>query len=190
LRGLVVDTYPPPQVRFISKTGGNDLNAVDAFGNTALHVAVERGHVEVVAALLDEGANIGLANAQVTVLLAVCVGPLHAGCCRGALRCIMPCTWVGSTWSQSFCGGASPPVPCDNISSRFCSGALCDVSDGNDVSPVHVACDRGHADIVQLLCDSGAEVNKRTRDSLCPLHLACRCGLTSLSLILSLCTHV
>jgi ankyrin repeat protein len=57
---------PPPQVRFLVKSGGTDLNAVDAFGNTALHVAVERGHISVVAALLEEGADIGLFNVQVT----------------------------------------------------------------------------------------------------------------------------
>ena len=41
------------------------MNAADAFGNTALHVAVERGHMGVVAALLEEGANIVPSNAQV-----------------------------------------------------------------------------------------------------------------------------
>ena len=67
-----------------------------------------------------------------------------------------------------------PPSLCISPPSRSSSGALCDVSDSNGVCPIHVACDRGHADIAQLLCDCGADVNRRTRDSLCPLHLACR----------------
>ena len=61
-----------PQVRFLVKTGGNDLNAADAFGNTALHVAVERGHMGVVAALLEEGANIVPSNAQVARARQLC----------------------------------------------------------------------------------------------------------------------
>ena len=58
---------------------------------------------------------------------------------------------------------------------HFRSGALSDPPDSNGVTPVHVACDRGQADIAQLLCDCGADVNRRTGDGLCPLHLACRC---------------
>jgi ankyrin repeat protein len=55
------------QVRFLATTSDNDLNAVDSYGNTALHVAVERGHVGVVTALLDIGAMVGPANAQVHI---------------------------------------------------------------------------------------------------------------------------
>lgn len=50
------------------KTSGDDVNAVDAFGNTALHVAAERGHVSVASALLEHGANAEPCNAQVTHL--------------------------------------------------------------------------------------------------------------------------
>lgn len=53
------------QVRFLAKSSDNDINAVDDFGNSALHVAVERGHMNVVVALLEEGANVGLQNSQV-----------------------------------------------------------------------------------------------------------------------------
>jgi ankyrin repeat protein len=59
-------------VRFLVKTSGNDVNAVDAFGNTALHVAVERGHVSVASALLEHGANADPCNAQVMHLRNVC----------------------------------------------------------------------------------------------------------------------
>ncbi len=71
---------------------------------------------------------------------------------------------------------ASPrPAPQPNFPLHFRRGALSDCADSNGVTPVHVACDRGHGDIAQQLCDCGADVNRKTGDGLCPLHLACRC---------------
>ena len=100
-------------------------------------------------------------------------------------RSVDKSTSMYARMSASVCDHANLsalPLPFSStIPYCFISGALCDVSDVNGVCPLHVACDRGHADIVQLLCDIGAEINRKTRDSLCPLHLACRCFVLPMS---------
>jgi len=45
-------------------------------------------------------------------------------------------------------------------------------ADENGYTPLHLACDRGHAEVVKLLLDRGADVNKKDSDDLSPLELA------------------
>lgn len=43
---------------------GADLNAQDSLGNSALHYAAKSSHVEIVAALLEKGANANIKNKE------------------------------------------------------------------------------------------------------------------------------
>ncbi|KAF9620689.1 hypothetical protein IFM89_013989 [Coptis chinensis] len=44
--------------------GGADINLPDKYGQTALHVAVRKGHVEMIKLLLEQGANVNKADAR------------------------------------------------------------------------------------------------------------------------------
>lgn len=43
-------------------------------------------------------------------------------------------------------------------------------------TPLHVACDHGHAELVEILLDAGASIHLKTIDGRTPLHLACLRG--------------
>ncbi|KAH7724429.1 hypothetical protein AAVH_07903 [Aphelenchoides avenae] len=53
---------------------------------------------------------------------------------------------------------------------------LIDASDTDGQTPLHWACDAGHNEVVQLLVNSGADVNARDKDGLTPLHYAAMCS--------------
>uniref|UniRef100_A0A1B6CVH5 SOCS box domain-containing protein n=1 Tax=Clastoptera arizonana TaxID=38151 RepID=A0A1B6CVH5_9HEMI len=51
-------------------------------------------------------------------------------------------------------------------------GCRVDVSDCQNLTPLHLAASRDHVDIVKLLLSHGAQVNRKTVDKLVPLHFA------------------
>ena len=44
------------------------------------------------------------------------------------------------------------------------------------VAPLHLASRHGHAHLIRLLLDHGADVNLPSRGGVCGLHLSARCG--------------
>ena len=56
--------------------------------------------------------------------------------------------------------------------------AICDIDakDGFGMAPLHYACNRDHADVVEALLSKGADVDAKTSFGDTPLYLACRCG--------------
>uniref|UniRef100_A0A096MVV5 Ankyrin 2 n=1 Tax=Papio anubis TaxID=9555 RepID=A0A096MVV5_PAPAN len=55
-------------------------------------------------------------------------------------------------------------------------GAAVDFTARNGITPLHVASKRGNTNMVKLLLDRGGQIDAKTRDGLTPLHCAARSG--------------
>ena len=59
-------------------------------------------------------------------------------------------------------------------------GSRVDIGDVDSLTPLHLACNRGHLDVVEVLLTSGAMVNSKTTDKLSALHYAASRGFTDI----------
>ena len=133
-----------------------DINAADKQrglcpGGTALHYACEHGHVEVAGALIRNGADINARRYPgETVLMAACAAR------RGTYGVQRPDLDTARLILKS---GADV-----NLGSRCLGTALLRAADCN------------HVDVVRLLLEFGAEVDRRDGSGRTPLIAACRGG--------------
>ncbi|KAL7304484.1 hypothetical protein TKK_0003276 [Trichogramma kaykai] len=126
-----------------------EVDAQDASGNSPLHLALKRGNERLTELLLKRGANANLANANGTT-------PLHVIAKRRYDADQLAATFLAS------CDEAEEPV-------------LVDTRDKRGRTALHLALERGHAGVVRLLLESGAEANApRPGDGWQPLHVVAR----------------
>ncbi|KLO14469.1 ankyrin [Schizopora paradoxa] len=60
LHGLAIKGDPKKLEQYLEDNPETDLNAVDEFGYTAVHLACDRGHEDIVQVLLEHGADISI----------------------------------------------------------------------------------------------------------------------------------
>ena len=172
-------------------------------GNSALHIACDAEHVEIVALLSDAGVAINqarddgrtplhiacekshlesarlLCDARADVNLATDFGdaPLHVTCEPDIIRLLVG---AGASINQARDGGWTPlHIACEMghlESARVLCAARADVTvaaDSGD-TPLHIACEFGHPEIARLLVAAGAAIDDQTTDEgFTPLHYAC-----------------
>eukprot|EP00397_Hematodinium_sp_SG-2012_P006212 GEMP01006240.1.p1 GENE.GEMP01006240.1~~GEMP01006240.1.p1 ORF type:complete len:858 (+),score=237.05 GEMP01006240.1:77-2650(+) len=121
--------------RLVAAAG--DINEVDAYGRTALHVAVQHGHLSVVEALLTHSVDVNPSTAPhpsplflaihhrktaiATTLLTASASPYDSACCGGDLHAFELCVLSGCEAMldelRAAMGGASQP-PNQKVAAR------------------------------------------------------------------------
>ena len=143
-------------VRYLVGLGQVDVDQADGNHNTALHVAVEKNHADVVRVLIDAGADIEKPYEGGSPLLFACMG----GCLDVVKMLVQSGAKLhvtdhyGRTCLITAAEGGHTEIV------RYLVGLEqvdVDQADGNHNTALHVAVEKNHADVVQVLIDAGAD---------------------------------
>jgi ankyrin repeat protein len=138
--------------------GGADIQAENNRGYTALHYASERGIVDVVQLLLDRGADMQAENkeGETPLDLARTDAVSDALNIHPSVRILLKAAKTGNVDTvRNLLSGSMPGM----------GESLVDfINEGNEYgwTALHLASEKGHTDVVQLLLDRGA--NKEIKD--------------------------
>lgn len=139
-------------------------------GETALHLAVQWGHKEVIRVLLSKGANPEIQNwrFETALVRALKMGRQGEAVFKLLLEAragINTQTLYGtSALHIAAARGHGPPVQ-----SLLSSGAIIDIRDNTGATPLHLAVSRKQRTVIELLLKNGADVNARDRTGGTPL---------------------
>jgi ankyrin repeat protein len=168
------------------------IKSRDASGYTALHSAAATGHIEVVEELLAQ-------TTEPDVVTTITDGqsrvPLHCASKSGHFDIAVALLAVGNDQLGLTDYSLSNPihlaVGCgdDRIVRLLCLGHIrenksLDVFNSSKLTPLHIACDAGNANMVRFLLTAGAAAEISGENNETPLHLACRNGFWEISELL------
>ena len=163
-------------VRYLVGLPEVDVNHCNSQNVTALHCAAKKGHTKVVRVLIDAGADIDTRNDDGR-------SPLHCASTSGSLEvvkmlveagagvdvtddCVRTClifaAYYGHTETVRYLVGL-PEVDVNHC-------------DSQNETALHYAAKKGHAEVVQVLIDAGADIDTRNNDGHSPLHCASTSG--------------
>ena len=163
-------------VRYLVGLKDVEVNHKKNNGVTALHCAVQKGHVDVVQVLIDAGADIDAKNE-------VGRSPLMFASIKGHLDVVKVLVEAGAGVRATNNDGDTCLLIAANFGHtetvRYLVG-LKDVDVNHqgtyNHTALHSAVDEGHPDVVQVLIDAGASVKTKDQDGRSPLHCASRLG--------------
>ncbi len=131
------------RVRWLLARGAPRDAACDRFGQTALHVACLRGHIDIVRELIAADAGVNIRDLRGWT-------PLHSASIRGLADIVR----------VLIAGGADINiVNIDTVRALLEAVAAVDITDNDGLTPLYYACYNGQADIVLALIAAGADVN-------------------------------
>ncbi len=142
---------------------GADVNGVANFVISPLHIAAEKGHVDIVRALLDGGADVSGARSDTSSEEPL---PLHRAACEGHRAVVELLLARGAQVDSTL------PLP-----------VFFPDEEGNPTA-LHFAVREGHRDIVELLLSKGADANTRDGDGHTALELALKCDRKEIAAVL------
>jgi ankyrin repeat protein len=178
-----------PEVRRLLRAGA-DVNAVadDFFGNTALHKASDRGHVQVVKELLGHGADVNVKDNNIWT-------PLHFACWKGHAQVFKELVDHGADIEAKDNDGRTP-LHCACLTGHVAvvnelvspndrndttiilgkrksrAGANIEVKTNQGNTPLHIASLKGHLAIIKALLTFGADILAVNNDGRLPVHCA------------------
>lgn len=148
---------------------GTQVNAQDSTGSTALSLSVALGNGEIVAFLLEAGADVGLATNEV-------IYPIHSAKDPAIIKALLnhgadpnAVANYGYRPLHFACGRVHHE---GQVRSLLSAGANVNVADDEGETPLHLAAQFATATIVKLLVNAGADVHARTERGTTALNLA------------------
>ncbi|KAL6060669.1 putative serine/threonine-protein kinase/receptor [Balamuthia mandrillaris] len=168
--------------KILKKEGKGTINKKDGYEQTALHLACYSGYAEVVALLLQKGADVNVEDKNGWT-------PLHSAANSGefAISKLLiekgadasATTSTGTTplhyLVKHFCD-ADPKLGLSVLESLVQKGCQVDCQTNYGETPLHNACFRGRKENVEFLLKHGADVNKVAKSGETSLHFAARIG--------------
>ena len=149
------------------------VDVPDGRGYTALHIAAEGGHVEVIRELIARGVSANVqANDGYT--------PLHSAACNGKVEAVHELLRLGGKASMTKVAGTYG-TPLHRaafgghkkvMSVLLDEGCPIDVVSSSGKSVLHSAAGGGHVELVYWLVECGLDVNGEDADGYTPLHSA------------------
>ncbi|PNH07611.1 Ankyrin-3 [Tetrabaena socialis] len=125
--------------------------------STSLHLAIQKGHTELVELLLAAGANVGAKDIKGKT-------PLHVACENGLKEAVeVLLAAEAEVAARDKDGSTTLHVACVNghtavVEVLLAAGANVGAKDVDGKTPLHRACENGHAEVAQVLLREGAEV--------------------------------
>lgn len=147
-------------------TQGVDVNLRNSVGETALHVAAFWGREEIAKLLLAYGADINAKNSDGEIPLIVAARALNS-----KPRVVKLLLDAGSEIDvYAACLMGNKEKVCSLLKQH---PDLVKIRKGfREETPLHAVALKGHSDLVELLLDSGLDINSKNNQGDTPLHLA------------------
>ena len=165
-------------VRTLLKLGGREsMTKVSGTGGTPLHLAIGKGHKDIVSLLLNEGCPINVVNSEGASVL-------HYAALLAQIHLIELLSEQGLDVNIDDDEGPTP-LHCVATNGQLESGptllklggreSMIKVS-GTGGTPLHLAVGKGHKDIVSLLLNEGCPINVVNSEGASVLHYAAHFG--------------
>ena len=167
----------PTEAVKVSVDTGDDINATDADGSTALHVAAKKSQTEAVKALIEAGANFDAKDTEGDT-------PLHIVVKKGQTDVAQALIKAGASLNAKDDDRNTPlHITVKKGQTKIAralveAGANLSAKDDNDDTPLHVAAKRGQAEALKVLIEAGANLNAKDDNGNTPLHIAVKRGKT------------